>query len=220
MIKARSALIALVALTSLPLVAACGSTDQGTAERAASSGKSAPAHKGPDKADCADPDLSQAEWLDQCASDAPADDQPADEPDTELAVGDGFRYDDGVRISVTKIAELRNGDFGEYDEKPGAKSTGFRVTYSITNGTKKPLDLDSWGINAQGATTGGETEFISAQNGAKTMTGRLAPGKTAPFTGEYSLAKSDGRSVVVTVTRMDEGAEILAEDPHWTGPIK
>jgi hypothetical protein len=217
MIRTRNALVALAAMALLPLAASCGSSEQGTSVRVPSKAETS---KVPNKANCSDPDLSQADWTAQCAHDAPADDQPNDQPDTELAVGDGFRYNDGVRVSVTKIAELGTSVFGEYDEKPDTKHTGFRVTYSVTNGTRKPLDLDSWGIDAQGATTGGDTEYISAENGAKAMSGRLASGRTATFTGEYSLAKSDGRSVVVTMTRMDGGAEILAEDPHWTGSIK
>lgn len=35
-----------------------------------------------------------------------------------------------------------------------------------------------------------------------------------------SLPKSDGREIVCTATRMDDGADLLAEDPNWTGTIK
>lgn len=202
MIRLRTALATAAAVALLPLTAACGDSDQGTAERAATG----------EQADAAPADEDPA------AEEDPAEETPAE--DTELAVGDGFRYKDGVKITVTKVSELRAADFGEYDTKPEADRTGFRVSWDITNGAKKPMDLDAWGFDAQGASTGGTTESISAENGARTMAGRLAPGKTGRFTAEYALAKSDGRDIVFTMTRMDESADILAEDPHWTGSIK
>ncbi|MFG2025378.1 hypothetical protein [Streptomyces sp. NPDC048825] len=108
---------------------------------------------------------------------------------------------------------------------PQNKDTAFRVTWTVTNGTAKPLDLDSWSINPQGATTGGEVTFFYVEKGSKQMTGRLAPDRNGTYTGEYSLPKSDGTEVVVTAARMDDAflkddAAYLAEDPHWTGPIK
>ncbi|RYJ26462.1 hypothetical protein CU044_3755 [Streptomyces sp. L-9-10] len=152
---------------------------------------------------------------------APAE-EPVEEkaPDTELKVGDGFRYKDGVLLTVTGIDKLTAADFGEYDLKPSADKTGFRVSLDVTNNAKTPLDLDTWGVSAQGATTGGETEFVSAEKGSKQMTGRLAPGKKGSFTFDYALAKKDGTAVVFTLTRVDDSVDLLAEDPHWTGTIK
>ncbi|MEV8398364.1 hypothetical protein [Streptomyces niveus] len=156
------------------------------------------------------------------ADDAPdepaADEEPAE--DTELAVGDGFRYKDGAKVTVTKVSQLRAADFGEYDVKPEADQTGFRVSWDITNGSKKPIDLDAWGFDAQGATTGGTTESLFAENGFRLMGGRLAPAKTGTLTSEYALPKADGLDIVFTMTRMDENMNILDEDPHWTGSIK
>ncbi|MEV4995683.1 hypothetical protein [Streptomyces niveus] len=195
MIRLRTALAAAAAVALLPLTAACGDTEQGTAERAATEKQADDAPKEP------------------AADEAPAE-------DTELAVGDGFRYKDGVKVTVTKVSKLKAADFGEYDVKPEADQTGFRVTWDITNGSKKPIDLDAWGFDAQGATTGGTTEPVFAENGSRLMGGRLAPAKTGTFTSEYALPKADGLDIVFTMTRMDENMNILAEDPHWTGSIK
>ncbi|MGW8572566.1 hypothetical protein [Streptomyces niveus] len=104
--------------------------------------------------------------------------------------------------------------------EPEADQTGFRVSWDITNGSKKPIGLDAWGFDIQGATTGGTTEPVFAENGSRLMGGRLAPAKTGTFTSEYALPKADGLDIVFTMTRMDESADILAEDPHWTGSIK
>ncbi|MEV8354423.1 hypothetical protein ACFVTT_20665 [Streptomyces niveus] len=195
MIRLRTALAAAAAVALLPLTAACGDTEQGTAERAATEKQADDAPKEP-----------------------AADEEPAE--DTELAVGDGFRYKDGVKVTVTKVIKLKAADFGEYDVKPEADQTGFRVSWDITNGSKKPIDLDAWGFDAQGATTGGTTEPVFAENGSRLMGGRLAPAKTGTFTSEYALPKADGLDIVFTMTRMDENMNILAEDPHWTGSIK
>lgn len=196
MIRLRTALAAAAAVALLPLTAACGDSGQGTAERAGT---------------------------EEQADAAPADEEPADEEpakETELAVGDGFRYKDGVKVTVTKVSKLRAADFGEYDVKPEADQTGFRVSWDITNGSKKPIDLDAWGFDAEGATTGGTTETLFAENGSRMMGGRLAPAKSGTFTSEYALPKADGLDIVFTMTRMDESADLLAEDPHWTGSIK
>ncbi|MET9555573.1 hypothetical protein [Streptomyces sp. NPDC006645] len=203
MIRLRTALAAVAAVVLLPLTAACGDSGQGTAERASTEEQT-------DAAPADDEPVAEEEQA--------ADEEPAE--DTELAVGDGFRYKDGVKVTVTKVSELKAADFGEYDVKPEADQTGFRVSWDITNGSKKPMDLDAWGFDAKGATTGGTTESLSAENGSRLMGGRLAPGRTGKFTSEYALPKADGRDIVFTMTRMDENVDILAEDPHWTGSIK
>ncbi|WP_432159078.1 hypothetical protein [Streptomyces sp. bgisy153] len=174
---------------------ACGTGDeQGTAERATSSAPSATTEK---------------------KADEPKND---DKPNTELAVGDGFRYKDGLKITVTAISRITK--YGEYDEKPAANQTAFRVSWTVTNGSSKPVDLDGWGYNATGATTGGQTMPIAVEPGSKFMTGRLAAGREASFTSEYTIAKNDGPDILFTMTRLDESTNLLAEDPHWTGTIK
>ncbi|MFD6992485.1 hypothetical protein [Streptomyces sp. NPDC059943] len=197
--RVRTILVAAPAAALLALAGACGDTEQGSAERAV--GIEEPA---------ADTEAEPVE-------EEPAEDE---QPATELAVGDGFLYDDGVKFTVTKIEEVGTDQYGEYDDKPAAGETGFRVHWDIANGSKKPHDLDMWGISAQGATTGGETTYLTVEHGTRAMAGRLAPGRTGSYTGEYLLPKSDGREIVFTATRMDDEADVLAEDPNWTGTIK
>lgn len=190
--RTRSALVTAVILAAA--LAGCGGTDhqQGTAERA-----------------------SDAKAPGQKASKAP---KAEKQPDTELAVGDTFAYKDGVKVTVQSIARLTA--FGEYDSGPEANQTGYRVTWTLKNGTKKPLDTDLWSESEQGATNGGEVTMLSVEKGSRTMTGRIAPGQSATFTSESALEKSSGNKIVITMTRMDDTADLLAEDPHWTGTIK
>ncbi|MEI5520676.1 hypothetical protein WB388_08680 [Streptomyces brasiliscabiei] len=212
------AILATAAILAATLTACSGDgPSQGTAERATAA-SSAPASKTPD---CGpDSDLSQADWAEQCGSDSPAADD--EQPDTELAVGDTFAYTDGLKVKVDSIRTVTR--WGEYDDKPDADQTPFRVTFTITNGTKKPYDLDGLGQTTQGATTGGQTEFLYVEVDSKQMTGRLAAGRSATFTAEYSIAKSDGKEVLFTMSRTDdawlESGSFLGEDPNWTGTIK
>lgn len=212
--RAALATIAILAAT----LTACSEPSQGKAERATAASKPS-ASSTPD---CGpDSDLSQADWVEQCASERPA--AAADEqPDTELAVGDTFAYTDGLKVKVNSIRTITR--WGEYDDKPDADRTPFRVTFTITNGTKKPYDMDSFGYDAQGATTGGQTESLYVDTGSKQMAGRLTVGRSATFTAEYSIAKSDGKEVLFTMSRSDdawlESGSFLGEDPNWTGTIK
>jgi len=196
----RTALATIAILTATTLTA-CSEPAQGTAERATAA-TSSPASSSPE-------------------SDAPAADT-ADQPDTELAVGDTFAYTDGLKVKVDSIRTITR--FGEYDDKPDADRTPFRVTFTITNGTKKPYDMDSFSYDAQGATTGGQTEFLYVEVDSKQMAGRLAPGRSSTFTSEYSIATSDGKDIVFSMSRTDdawlESGSFLGDDPNWTGTIK
>ncbi|WP_435244942.1 hypothetical protein [Streptomyces tendae] len=213
----RAALATVAVLAATLTACSADEPKQGQAERATAVASSAPASS---PADCGpDSGKSQAEWMEDCASGSP---DQADQPDTELAVGDAFAYTDGLKIKVDSITTITK--YGEYDTKPDAGQTPFRVTWTVTNGTKKPYDLDQFSYEAQGATTGGQTESLFVELGSKQMTGRLAVGRSGTFTSEYSLAKSDGNEVLFTMSRMDdawlESGSFLGEDPHWTGKIK
>ncbi|WP_158690670.1 hypothetical protein [Streptomyces sp. 142MFCol3.1] len=120
-------------------------------------------------------------------------------PDTELAVGDTFAYEDGLRAKVTGINKITQ--FGEYGDRPEAGKTAFRVKFQVSNNTAKPYDLDSLSCSAEGCTTGGETGFITVEPGSKQDAGRLATGRTGAFTSEYSITMSDGTTIVFTVIR-------------------
>lgn len=207
---ARSALITVAILATT--LTACAGTDhqQGKAERATADAPSS--SKSPD---CGpDSTLSQSDWIDQCSSATPTDKQA----NTELTVGDTFAYNDGVKVTIASIRRLTA--FGEWDDRPDANQTGYRVTWTILNGTKKPLDMDQWSETEQGATNGGDVTLLSIDKGSRSMTGRIAPGQTGTFTSESALDKTNGTKIVITMTRMDEQADLLAEDPHWTGTIK
>lgn len=94
----RTALVTAAILAAT--LSACSEPTQGKAERATASSPSASSSP-----DCGpDSDLSQTDWVKQCASDSPA---AADEqPDTELAVGDTFAYTDGLKVKVDSIRTI------------------------------------------------------------------------------------------------------------------
>ncbi|MGW5129458.1 hypothetical protein ACWEQ7_36515 [Streptomyces sp. NPDC004069] len=158
--------------------------------------------------------------MEQCATDSPAADD--EQPDTELSVGDTFAYIDGIKVKVGSITTIKR--YEEYDDRPKADQTAFRVTWTVTNSTQKPYDLDNLSTEAQGATTGGEVDTLYMEADAKAMTGRLAAGRSGTFTKEYAIAKADSDQIVFTMTRMDDewlsDGSFLGEDPHWTGKIK
>ncbi|MER6209094.1 hypothetical protein [Streptomyces sp. NPDC001642] len=213
----RTTLICIAAL-AITLTACASSHEQGSAERATPT-----ANKAASKSPNCGPDstLSQSDWIDQCSSGSAA--PTANKPDTELVIGDTFAYKDDLKVKVTSINKISR--YGEYDDKPSANKTAFRVVWTVTNGTTKPYDLDDLGYDAKGATTGGVTDSIYVEVDSKQMTGRLAPGSSGRFTSEYTIAKSDGKQIVFTMSRTDDAflqddSAYLGEDPHWTGIIK
>ncbi|MEW2546586.1 hypothetical protein AB0910_12535 [Streptomyces sp. NPDC047002] len=212
--RATRTLAGLAVGALIPLAAACGSHDQGVAERATAHPAAGARDSSPD---CStNSTMSQADWMAKCATESPT--PSASVPNTELAVGDTFAYNDGVKMAVNSIKTLTK--FGEYDVGPDPDEYGFRITWTITNGTKKPLSLDDWSVEAEGASSGGSLEMLTVDDGSKEMTGRIAAGGRGTFTGEYAIHKADGKSIVVTATRLDTSDGLLDEDPHWTGDIQ
>jgi hypothetical protein len=161
--QARAPVLTIIAALFAGTLACGADTEQGTAERSTST-SSAPATS----PDCGpDSTLSQSEWMEQCATATPSTEQP----DTELAVGDTFAYTDGLKVKVDSIRQITR--FGEYDSRPDAGQIPFRVTFTVTNGTDKPYDLDALGATAEGGTTGGETRFLYVTVGSAEKDGRL-----------------------------------------------
>ncbi len=243
--RARRAATALVTAAALTLTAtACGGSSSGTKTANAGSCKQA-LQKDFDKA-MADPeapsatetpaacqgvtdaelkeivgDLVEKEMKegmeDALDGGAAGGDNPDQEAATELKVGDTYTYGDGLAVTVDSIQKLT--EFGEYGDKPSADETAFRVSVTIDNGTKKPFDLDETFMNAEGATNGGQVNFIYVEKGSKPITGRVAPGVKTTKTSEFSIADQYGDKVLVTFTRMGSDADPFAEDPAWTGDI-
>ncbi|MBQ1165484.1 hypothetical protein KBZ21_46675, partial [Streptomyces sp. A73] len=72
--------------------------------------------------------------------------------------------------------------FSEYDSKPSAGETAFRINIKFDNGSEQPIDLDDVSVLAEGATKGGEAAVTTWENGSAEITGRLAAGQTAAKT--------------------------------------
>jgi len=215
---ARAALITAALVAGA--LAGCSDDSQGHAERATQTathtGTRTPKSTAAKTPDCGpDSTLSQSDWIDQCGN---ASTPAGEQPDTELALGDTFAYDDGVKINVKSINRITR--FGEYDDHPDADQTAYRVTWNIYNGTKRPLDLANVYEEEEGATNGGTPATLTVEKGSRYMSGRIAPGHTGTFTNDGALDKTYGTALVITFSRNDIGDDVLAEDPHWTGTIK
>lgn len=156
--------------------------------------------------------------FDEAAGDLPGAGAEDAAAQTELAVGDTYTYDDGLAVTIDSIDKLTQ--FGEYDDKPAADETGFRINITIENGTKKPFNLEETYLDVQGATNGGEVFMLYVEEGSKEMVGRLAPGVKTTKTAEFALGNEYGKTIVATFSRMDSGADMMASDPNWTGDIK
>jgi hypothetical protein len=228
------AIAAAVAALALPLTA-CGS-DGGTVSQSKGSCKDAmrDAIEKPDAAGDETPapcrGFTDAELEDMAKevvgdelgdsldldTDEPADETPA--ADTSLEVGQTFTYDDGLAITVDSIKEFS--DFGDYDYPPENGDTAFRVNLTFDNGTKAPFSLDDLYVSVEGTTNGGMAEGNYWESGSKEITGRVAPGVTTTGTSDHTLAAKYGREIVVTIGRLDEGADPMMDDLEWSGSIK
>jgi len=213
---ARNTIIAVVSVCALALTG-CGS-DGSSTDTGASPAKSSKADREQESSekaiDCSDDNLSQADWMEHCADDAGGEEAPA----TDLKFGQTFTWDDGVKVTVDSAKTIT--DFGEFDDRPEDGERLFRVNVTVDNGSRKPVDLEDFGVLVTGATNGGDAEIAFVEKGAKEMMGRLAPGVKDTKNSDWSLAKEYGSQVLVTVSRMSEDADFFAEDPEWTGPIR
>lgn len=141
----------------------------------------------------------------------------ASAPSIHLTFGQGYAWPDGLRVSVTGASVFTdyNKDAGEHPQ-PGF--TDFRVTIRVANGGQAPADLGGLSVVVQGATTGGEAQSATFQNGSEPLQGQLAPGAVAFKNDDESLETKYGRRIVVRVQR-------VAQDPtgqtwpEFTGTI-
>ncbi|MBQ1163421.1 hypothetical protein KBZ21_36115, partial [Streptomyces sp. A73] len=84
--------------------------------------------------------------------------------------GDTVRYHDGIKVTVTSIDRFTK--VSEYDSKPSAGETAFRININVDNGSEQPIDLDDFSVLAEGATKGGEAAVTTWENGSAEITGR------------------------------------------------
>lgn len=191
---------ALAALT-LPLTACSDSSDP----KEASPREKPAASK---SVDCEDPNLSQAEWIDNCQ---------ADPPDTHLKVGQSYTWADGVKTTVTKLERI-TGPYQQGDTKPSAKEALVRVHIAFSNAAEIPVKLDEFSMIVEGATSGGSAAIGTYQRGEEALEGRLASGGRVIKTNELILDKRYGDQVVVTVQRGSSNDEPSGY-PEFTGTI-
>lgn len=217
----RSTAVAVAAAACLTLGAtACGvDTDTGAgSDPKPKAGKShtAKPKSREDDVDCGpNSDLSQQDWIDLCGKGQGL----GSEGETELKVGEEFRFEDGVKVTVDRIVPIPASDLGEYDTPPSPNQNAFRAYVKVTNGSKKTIELDYFMADAAGATNGGAPEMFPVETGTKPMAGRIAPGQSGEGTGEWVLGKEYGTKIAVSVMRSTED-DVFADEPTWTGNIR
>ncbi|MEU6000272.1 hypothetical protein ABZ837_20900 [Streptomyces sp. NPDC047197] len=206
---AATAAMLLAALT------ACGDDGDKADAKAADSSKASTSKK----VDCADEDISQADWMNHCSdegADTSADGAGAEEQATGLKFGESYTWPDGLKVSVAEAKVFTDYD-AELMESAEPGSTDFRVKLKLTNSGKSAVSLDDLSVIVEGATNGGEAESTAFENGAEPLDGRLAPGVSATKTDDSVLETKYGKKVVVTVQRSSEDSDL--DFPEFAGSI-
>lgn len=202
---------AAVAATLLAALTACGGSDGGDGDKADSKGSASK------KVDCADENISQADWTEHCSDEgAGAEADGAEEKATGLKFGESYTWPDGLKVSVTEAKVFTDHD-AELMESPEPGNTDFRVRLKLTNSGKSAVALDDLSLIVEGATKGGEASQTAFEKGAEPLEGRLAPGVSATKTNDNVLETKYGKKIIVTVQRSSEAANL--DFPEYTGAI-
>ncbi|MGW5738553.1 MULTISPECIES: hypothetical protein [Streptomyces] len=201
----------------LAALTACGGSDGGDGAGTADTKSGNGAKGAAKKVDCADENISQADWTKHCSDEgAGADAEGAEEKATGLTFGESYSWPDGLKVSVTEAKV-----FSDYDadmmESAEPGKTDFRVQLKLTNSGKSAVALDDLSLIVEGATKGGEAGQTAFEKGAEPLQGRLAPGVSATKTNDNVLETKYGKKIVVTVQRNSENYDL--DFPEFAGAI-
>lgn len=201
--RTATAAVLLLAFT----VSACGSSSEPAAPKSTAKA-SAPEHE----VDCSDTSLNQADWMEHCNTETPAE---SEAPPTDLAFGKPFAWPDGLEVTVLEAKVFS--DWDEFEE-PDPKAHEFRVRVKVDNKSGQAVDLDELSVSVDGATNGGTADLTIFSKNSAPFEGRLAKGVSAVKTSDHSLEKRYGKDIVVTVQRTT--ADDVLAFPEFTGTIK
>lgn len=199
---------AAILLAGLLPVAACSSSDTNSAtdeSKAPAASKSV---------DCTDQLLSQAEYMENCSSATPDEEDVQDA--TGLKFGDKYRWPDGLEVTVLDARKITQ--YGEYEEPAAKGDLEFRVRLKLTNHGTEPIKLDQVSLIIEGATSGGEAATTTFDVDSDPLEGRLAPGPTVTKTDDAVLETRYGQDIVITVQRWSETFDL--QFPEYTGRIQ
>lgn len=205
---------AAVAAMLLAALTACGGGDGDKADSKSVNGSKDSAAE---KVDCADENISQADWTKHCSDEgADAEADGAEKKATGLEFGESYTWPDGLKVSVTEAKVFTDHD-AELMESAEPGNTDFRVRLKLTNSGKSAVALDDISLIVEGATKGGEAAQTAFEKGAEPLEGRLAPGVSATKTNDNVLETKYGKKIIVTVQRSSEAANL--DFPEYTGAI-
>ncbi|MGW0905057.1 hypothetical protein [Streptomyces sp. NPDC002853] len=166
-----------------------------------------------------DGDISQTDWMDDCAEEGAGTGGDGTEGQaTSLKFGETYTYPDGIKVSVVEARVFTDYD-SELGESAEPGDRDFRLKIKVVNGSEEPFALDSLSTLVDGATNGGEARAAMLDRGSDPLEGRLGAGVTVTKTDDSALETRYGRKIIVSVQRdsNDFGAE---EPPEFTGNIK
>ncbi|WP_367047634.1 hypothetical protein [Streptomyces sp. Je 1-332] len=210
-VRATAALAAML-LAALTACSGSGGGDKADAKSSNGSKDSAPK-----KVDCADEDISQADWTKYCSDEgAGADADGVEAKPKGLKFGESYTWPDGLKVSVTEAKVFTDYDT-ELMESAEPGNTDFRVKLKLTNSGKSAVALNDLSLIIEGATKGGQASVTAFEKGAEPLEGRLAPGVSTTKTDDNALETKYGKKIVVTVQRDSEDYDL--DYPEYTGSI-
>lgn len=202
----------------LAALTACGGSDGGdTADAKSANGSNGSKGSAAKKVDCADEDISQADWMEHCSDEgADADADGTEAKAKGLKFGESYTWPDGLKVSVAEAKVFSDYD-AELMESAEPGNTDFRVKLKVTNTGKSAVALDDLSLIVEGATKGGEAAQTAFEKGAEPLEGRLAPGVSATKTNDNVLETKYGKKIIVTVQRSSEDFDL--DFPEFAGAI-
>ncbi|MGD9486316.1 hypothetical protein WDH52_24300 [Streptomyces sp. TRM70308] len=136
-----------------------------------------------------------------------------DQADRDLAIGEAYRYGDGLTFTVDRVEQVTP---GPDDEQPAVGETAFRVHVTVANERQQPFDLAELAYNTYDAGTGESARTLFIEAGARPAIGKVEAGNESKFTGEYATV---GRNIEFALIRSAEPPVELGDGPVWAGSI-
>jgi hypothetical protein len=106
----------------------------------------------------------------------------------KVGSGEGYKYDDGLRVQVTAAKRFTIGEWS-VGGQPG--QVGVKVNVKVTNGTGNAIDLDLTSVNLSYGADGMKADNVidSGLGLSGGFTGKVAPGRNASAWYGFAIDK-------------------------------
>lgn len=124
---------------------------------------------------------------------------PAESKIAQIGSGEGFTYEDGLRVQVLSAKRFTPSDTAA-GAQPG--QTGVKVAVRITNGTSATVDLALVQVELQAGNDGVEAEQVydTEQGIGSGFNGSVAPNRNATASFGFAVNRADLSKLNVQVT--------------------